>query len=50
MTLRSIFTCVIFLITLNLHSQTVLKGKISDAGNGDPLIGANILVKSTTYS
>lgn len=48
MTLRSIFTCSIFLITFSLHAQTVLKGKISDAGNGDPLIGANIIVKSTT--
>jgi iron complex outermembrane receptor protein len=48
MTLRSIITCTILMITINIQAQTVLKGKISDAGNGDPLIGANILVKATT--
>jgi outer membrane receptor protein involved in Fe transport len=48
MTIKSIFTCLILLITVSLQAQTVLKGKISDAGNGDPLIGANILVKATT--
>jgi len=48
MILRSIFICIIFLTSVSLHAQTTLKGKISDAGNGDPLIGANILVKSTT--
>ncbi len=48
MTLRSIFTCAILIITVSIQAQTVLKGKISDAGNGDPLIGANILVKATT--
>lgn len=29
-------------------AQTLLKGNIIDAGNGDPLIGANIIVKGTT--
>lgn len=48
MTIRSIFTCLVLLISVSLQAQTVLKGKISDAGNGDPLIGANILVKATT--
>ena len=48
MTLKSLSICLLLLITVGLQAQTVLKGKISDAGNGDPLIGANILVKSTT--
>ncbi|MFT4533618.1 MAG: iron complex outermembrane receptor protein [Saprospiraceae bacterium] len=48
MTLKSLSTCLLLLITVGLQAQTVLKGKISDAGNGDPLIGANILVKATT--
>ena len=32
----------------SVNAQNVLKGKIIDAGNGDPLIGANIIVKGTT--
>jgi len=33
--------------SLSLNAQNVLKGKIIDASNGDPLIGANIIVKGT---
>ena len=36
------------LISSSADAQNVLKGKIIDAGNGDPLIGANIIVKGTT--
>ncbi len=35
-------------LSSSIIGQNVLKGKISDAGNGDPLIGANIVVKNTT--
>jgi len=32
----------------SIEAQNILKGKIVDAGNGDPLIGANIIIKGTT--
>ncbi|MEE9439855.1 MAG: TonB-dependent receptor [Saprospiraceae bacterium] len=43
--------CIIalcLLLSSQLIGQHVIKGKIIDAGNGDPLIGANIIVKGTT--
>jgi len=48
MTLRIIFFCLAICLSSSTFAQNVLKGKISDAGNGDPLIGANIVVKNTT--
>lgn len=48
MTLKSIFTCIVLVLAIHIQAQTVLKGKISDATNGDPLIGASVLVKGTS--
>ena len=48
MTLKSLLTCIVLLLVMNIQAQTVLKGKISDATNGDPLIGASVLVKGTS--
>ncbi|MEM9916941.1 MAG: TonB-dependent receptor [Bacteroidota bacterium] len=33
---------------VNSHAQTVLKGRITDADNGEDLIGASIIIKGTT--
>lgn len=35
-------------MTLSLSAQVTLNGKITDANNGEPLIGASVLVKGTT--
>ena len=37
---------LLFAVTLTATSQTVLTGRIVDAANGEPLIGAQVLVKS----
>ncbi|MDF1698186.1 MAG: carboxypeptidase-like regulatory domain-containing protein [Saprospiraceae bacterium] len=48
MQLRHLLSFFLMLfISISGYSQNVIKGKIIDAGNGDPLIGANILVKGT---
>ncbi|MBK8549936.1 MAG: TonB-dependent receptor [Ignavibacteria bacterium] len=41
-----IITLLILFITENLHSQSI-KGKITDASNSDPLVGALVKVKDT---
>ena len=49
MKLSNLFTFLLLVFsTHSISGQTVLKGKIIDASNGDPLIGANIIVKGTT--
>ena len=48
MTIRNILTFIIVFISISIHGQTILKGKISDATNGDPLIGASVLVKGSS--
>ena len=48
MQLRYLSAFLFFLFTsIQIDAQNVLKGKIIDAGNGDPLIGASIIVKGT---
>lgn len=49
MKLSNLLKALLLLLTYaSMDAQTVLKGKIIDAGNGDPLIGANVIVKGTT--
>ncbi len=49
MKLSNLLTLFLLIITpIFLDAQTVLKGKIIDAANGDPLIGANVIIKNTT--
>jgi iron complex outermembrane receptor protein len=48
MQLRYLSAILLFLfMSVQIDAQHVLKGKIIDAGNGDPLIGASIIVKGT---
>lgn len=42
-----LWSVVFVLIGFHGFSQTTIKGVIEDAGNGEPLIGATIIVKST---
>ncbi|NDP21695.1 MAG: TonB-dependent receptor [Paludibacter sp.] len=48
--LRMLFTVIVmFVVSTNLSAQqTSVSGVIKDAGNGEPIIGANILEKGTT--
>jgi len=47
--MSNLLKLILFILTAySVDAQTVLKGKIMDAGNGDPLIGANIVIKGTT--
>lgn len=48
MKLYHLLTATLCLFTCSLLGQNVIKGKILDANSGEPLIGANILVKGTT--
>lgn len=49
MQLRYLLTLLsLLLFSTFIEAQTVIKGRILDAGNGDPLIGANIIVKGTS--
>ena len=48
MRLTTILPFVCLLICGSLSAQTTLRGSILDANNGDPLIGASVLVKGTT--
>jgi len=49
MKLNYLFTLVFILFaSFSMMAQTTIRGKIIDATNGDPLIGANVIVKGTT--
>jgi len=48
MGIKNILFLGLLLMSFTVQSQTVVKGKIVDASNGDGLIGANILIKGTT--
>lgn len=49
MRIKLIFWVFLFVgMASHLSAQVTLKGSIIDANNGDPLIGASILVKNTT--
>lgn len=39
--------CILLLSLGSTHAQQMISGVVSDAGNGDPLIGANVLVKDS---
>ncbi len=45
---RLVFGFLFFCFSQSLVSQTVIKGELLDAENGEPLIGASIVVKETT--
>jgi len=47
MTYKNLILLLILIMPIGAIAQNVVKGKIIDAGNGDPLIGANIIVKGT---
>ena len=48
MKISKLFTLLLLiLINQTIEAQTVLRGEITDARNGDPLIGANVIVKGT---
>jgi outer membrane receptor protein involved in Fe transport len=38
----------VFLLSAAIYAQRTLRGEVTDSTNGEPLIGANILVKGTT--
>ena len=38
----------VFLVSLSASAQTVIKGKVTDDITGEPLIGANVIIKGTT--
>lgn len=45
------FTLILFLVlawSSFAFSQTIITGKVTDAGNGEPLIGANVIGKGTS--
>ena len=48
--IRTSFVILAFLLVGTVHAQGTLKGVITDASNGETLIGANILVSSTDAS
>ena len=49
MKLNSVLTVVFLtLFMINLQAQTTINGTVTDSKTGDPLIGANVLVKGTT--
>lgn len=41
-----IFT-LLFSIALSSHAQNVIKGKVIDATNGEPIIGASVIISGT---
>lgn len=42
------FLCLsLFLLCLNFSAEAQVKGKLTDAASGDPLIGASVLIKGT---
>jgi outer membrane receptor for ferrienterochelin and colicin len=43
---RYIFICCAFFISSGLYSQHILSGKVVEAGSGEPLSYANIVIKS----
>ena len=47
MTYKNLILLLVLIMPIGAIAQNVVKGKIIDAGNGDPLIGANIIVKGT---
>ena len=44
--MRCIFICCAFFISSGLYSQHILSGKVVEAGSGEPLSYANIVIKS----
>jgi iron complex outermembrane receptor protein len=43
-----ILTLFVLLVPFLASAQVTIKGSVVDAGNGDPLIGANIIIKGTS--
>ena len=50
MKLKSTLLFVLLLIcgTYQLHAQNIIKGKVTEDGTNEPLLGASILVKGTS--
>jgi len=48
MSLRYLQFFIFFLLSSGIFAQNVIRGKILDEYTGEPLIGANILIKGTT--
>ena len=47
--IRLLMTGMILLLTLAVNAQNVtVQGKVTDASNGEPIPGANVIVKGTT--
>lgn len=45
--MKQILTSLLMLVSMISLSQGVIKGKIKDSNTGEPLIGVNVLIKST---
>lgn len=45
---RSMLLITLLLVTMGLHAQITVKGKITSAGDSEPLPGANVILKGTT--
>jgi len=49
---RMITTCLVLLVMVSPQvkaQSTTIQGSITDATDGSPIVGANILIKSTTH-
>ena len=44
----SLSVAMFLLCSMTILAQRTITGKMSDAGSGEPLIGANVVVKGTT--
>ncbi|GAA5038859.1 SusC/RagA family TonB-linked outer membrane protein [Marivirga lumbricoides] len=45
--MKQILTSLLMLVSMVSFSQGVIKGKVKDSSTGEPLIGVNVLIKST---
>ena len=43
-----ILTLLVFLVPVFVTAQVTFKGSVKDGGNGDPLIGANVIIEGTS--
>ena len=43
-----ILTLLVFLVPVFVTAQATFKGSVKDGGNGDPLIGANVIIEGTS--
>ncbi len=47
--LNLLFSFLAFLLPIVIFGQTTIKGKLTDAETGEGLIGANVVIKGTTF-